>query len=345
MDGSNRLEESLECFAGRGPEFRGGLSNHGPMAVEALAQMGQDEALLPWAARYRQRLDVAPSSRFPIGEADWPEALGDMRRVGDWTVFFVRELATAPFREVARRWVPRLLPGLMAAATHGPIRTFHALRALEQQLTELRVDELAQALGYWAARYQTLPGDPRPRGGQEMTAAAGQLARLASVERGQGLIFERMKVLEERPDFPALVASVAPVADIQGAFSALTKTGAQAYLANASHAPIALVHAVTAPAAVRGMLPLLSPSQQRVALAYAWQAVAGLIATNAPAGVSEAASSQPVRTNQELISQAVASGDEHAIKLTEAALRENALTPASVYLLAAADAGVRLACA
>ncbi|HVC22049.1 MAG TPA: questin oxidase family protein [Candidatus Dormibacteraeota bacterium] len=343
MDGADTLEESLECFVGRGPEFRGGLSNHGPMAVEALAQMGQGEALLPWAARYRERLDVAPPSRFPIGGADWREALGDMRRVGDWTVFFDRELTQAPFLEVARLWVPRLLPGLMAAATHGPIRTFHALRALEQQVTELRVHELAQALGYWAARYQTLPGDPSPVGGQEMETAAGELARLAWAERGQGLIFERMRALEDRPEFSTLVASVTPVADIQGAFSALTRIGARAYLANASHAPIALVHAVTAPAAVRGMLPLLSPSQQRVALAYAWQAVAGLIATNAPAGLSGPGTSQPAGTDEELINQTVVSGDEHAIKLTEAALRENALTPDSAYLLAAADAGVRLA--
>ncbi len=339
----DRLEESLECFAGRGPEFRGGLSNHGPMAVEALARMGQEEAALPWAARYRERLDEAPSSRFPIEELEWQDALGDVRRVGDWTALFDRELTQAAFQDVASRWVPRLVPGLMAAATHGPIRTFHALRALQERVTDLRIHELAQGLGYWAARYQTLPGDPRPLGGQGTEAAAQDLARLAPRERGEGLIFAQVRGLESRPDFSTLVASVAPLTVVQDAFSDLSQIGARAYLANASHAPIALVHAVTAPAAVRGMLPLLSPSQQRVALAYTWQAVAGLIATNAPAGLSAHPSSGSAGTAESLINQAVASGDEHAIKLTEAAFRENAVRPDPAYLLAAADVAVRLA--
>ena len=33
MEDESILDESLECFSGTGPEFRGGLSNHGPMAV------------------------------------------------------------------------------------------------------------------------------------------------------------------------------------------------------------------------------------------------------------------------------------------------------------------------
>jgi len=91
------------------------------------------------------------------------------------------------------------------------------------------------------------------------------------------------------------------------------------------------------------MLPLLSPDQQGAALAYAWQAVAGLIATSAPAGLAPLPNAPPPSTKAEIIDQAVASGNEHAIKLTEAALRENALNPNPAYLLAATDAGIRLA--
>lgn len=342
MDRADRLEESLEVFNDRGPEFQGGLSNHGPMAVEALARMGQEQAAEPWAVKYRERLDEAVPSHSPIARGEWREALGDMRRVGDWTEFFDRELDQAPFPDVASRWVPELLPGLIAAATHGPIRSFHALRALEERVTKLRTHELAQGLGYWAARYRTLPGDPHATGSAGLEATAVQLARLASGAHAGGRISQRLSALNSQAEFPQLVASVTPTGDIQSGFSAISQIGARAYLANADHAPIALVHAVTAPAAVRGMLHLLSPTQQRDALAYTWQAVAGLIATNAPAGLSRDYDQAPTAPQADIIQRAVESGDEHAIKLTEAALRETQLNPDPAYLLAAADAGARL---
>ena len=40
---------------------------------------------------------------------------------------------------------------------------------------------------------------------------------------------------------------------------------------------------------------------------------------------------------EDLIDSAVATGDEHAIKFTEACLREHALNPKPVYLAAARD--------
>src|SRR5262252_10848165 len=74
-----------------------------------------------------------------------------------------RELAEAPWQAVLQAWVPRLAPGLWAAATHGPIRTGHAVRSLAARTTPQRLHELAEGLGYWAARYQVLPGRPAGR--------------------------------------------------------------------------------------------------------------------------------------------------------------------------------------
>jgi hypothetical protein len=48
----------------------------------------------------------------------------------------------------------------MAAGTHGVIRTAHAVRALRDEVTAARVDELAMALAYCAARYRTVGGAP-----------------------------------------------------------------------------------------------------------------------------------------------------------------------------------------
>ena len=60
--------------------------------------------------------------------------------------------------------MPRLAPGLMAAATHGWLRTAHAVRGLGRRQTPERLAELARGLAYWAARYQEVPGPSRPSG-------------------------------------------------------------------------------------------------------------------------------------------------------------------------------------
>src|SRR5215469_18616902 len=114
-----------------GPEFDGWLSNHGPMAAEAMVRRGHAGSVHGWLDRYMRRLEEFPRASAPIGE-DWREALGDPRRVADWTAYFRREVTGQPWRSVLGTWWPRLLPGVAAAATHGAIRVGHAVRALLQ---------------------------------------------------------------------------------------------------------------------------------------------------------------------------------------------------------------------
>ena len=46
------LDEGLSRLAVTGPEFRGGLSNHGPMAAEALVRLGRADAVEHWLDGY-----------------------------------------------------------------------------------------------------------------------------------------------------------------------------------------------------------------------------------------------------------------------------------------------------
>jgi hypothetical protein len=89
----------------------------------------------------------------------------------------------------------------------------------------------------------------------------------------------------------------------------------------------------------------VEPETARAALPYAWQAVAGIYAAYARrenAAWREGASGGPAMAPTELAARAVANGDEHAIKFTEALLGEHALRPDPAYLAAAQDAVTRL---
>ncbi len=161
------LLDALDRLRATGPEFGGFLANHGPMAAEALTRIGGSEAVPGWVDRYLPRLDRAPGVVRGISDQDWPEHLGQVQLFGDWTAYLRRQAAETSWPELLRRWWPRLLPGMAASATHGVIRTAHAVRSLSAAgpvPDPLLVDELAQGLAFWAARYERLPGHPRGDG-------------------------------------------------------------------------------------------------------------------------------------------------------------------------------------
>jgi hypothetical protein len=172
----NSMDEALERLRGTGTEVAGGGDpNHGPMAAEALVALERDDVVGNWVDRYRQRLDLMPAAASPVTADTWREALGDIRRTPDWVAFFRAQLAEGPWQVVFTDWIGRLLPGAISAGQHGLIRTAHAIRALEDAETPLRVEELGVALAFWAAYYRRLPGVPRFAGELDFEHALGEV--------------------------------------------------------------------------------------------------------------------------------------------------------------------------
>lgn len=337
------LDLALERFARTGPEYWGGLANHGPMAAEALIALGRSDAVARWVEDYAGRLDSPPSPRDPIPPAAWTDVLGRRERVADWAVFFRRELAEAPWRDVLRRWVPRLAPGFVAAATHGAIRTGHAARALAGRETPPRLHELAEGLAYWAANFTRLPESDGTAGRARPSEAVGTLELLpASERRSGGFITARLAGLFDFASFRDVASRVAVTGDPSAFFSDLTETFARIYLENATPGKvITFVHAVTGPSAARLLLPYADESGTRALMRYAWQAAAALYVAMGDRPSQPLREADPVDAGT-LVDRAVRNGDEHAIKLTEACLREDKVHPRPVFRLAAQDAMTRL---
>lgn len=339
MTGSDAaLDEALARFAATGPEFGGGLSNHGPMAAEALVALGRADAVAGWSEWYARRLTEPPEARNPIAPDEWRGALGDIARAGDWVVFFDRALTDAPWPEVLETWTARLAPGIIAGATHGVLRTAHAVRSLDRGANAHRLHELAEALGYWAARYQRLPGAWQGSGALPPSEAVASVPRVAPEHAPAGLIFESVKALEA--DQFAPVVGYVDVSGDPGVFvSELTRTFVRHYLANADRASIAFVHSVTVPSALRILAPHLADETRQAAMAYAWQACASLYATYGGVDAREVSPAvEPVAVDlEDLADRAVAARDEHVIKFTEACFREHRLTPDPAFIVAASD--------
>jgi hypothetical protein len=343
--GGQAMEEALELLSPTGPEYDGRLANHGPMAAEALVALERPDSVVPWVEGYRRRLHDHPTSTRPIDPKAWRAALGDGGRVGDWIAFFRARLSEEPWRAVLGTWCDAFAPGIVAAAFHGVIRTAHAVRSLDRGETPARLRELAEGLGYWAATYEALPESPgRPAADRLPSQAIARVESLPPTKRVRGgNITERLAPLDRFAPFAGVADFVDPSADADRFLSDLTETFAGVYLANVPPGSvITFVHTVTGPSAVRLLLPHLDSSTRDRLLRYAWQGAAALYASNG--GRMTALPAPPdLPPAEELVDRAIATADEHAIKFTEACLREHSRNPKTVYLQAALHATGRLA--
>jgi Questin oxidase-like len=333
------LDEALETLAPYGIELKNGNSNHAPMVAEALCALGRPEAVMPWIARYRERMLPRPGAGDRIPREDWRAALGDRKRFADWIGFFREELRETPWREVLDGWVERLAPGFCAAATHGVIRVGHAVRALAAEETPLRLSELADAFASWAATYQDLaPGGPAPDGPMRPREAITRVAVVPPDRRNQvGNITAALAALDDMPEFAPSLGLVDASGELRPLVAEITEVFTRVYLANAHdiRTTIAFIHGVTSPAALANIARETSERTARGTLRYAWQSGCALYACYG----GETAVIDDVDPRDEdadaLADRAIAHGDEHVIKFTEACLSRHALGPSPVYFAAA----------
>ncbi|WP_258575205.1 questin oxidase family protein [Streptomyces shenzhenensis] len=299
------MNGALERLRSVGYEHGRGFVNHAPMAAEALAHMGYADEVPGWVEGHLRghTFHDVPERRFtldPADEADWRQALGEFGRVADWTTLFERELAEGEWTDVLARWWPRLLPGMSGVLTHGVIRTAHAVRAVLTAGPDNgpQLAELAQGLGYWAARYSE-GGVVVEEGGTGDGDRGGGDSDVGDSDVGVGVV----RALDDL------------VAEFSGIYATLSLPH-----------PIPLIHSVTGPAAVRLVVEHLPVDQRwpsyRVARAVSRTMLDWFHAVPRPA-VPLPDAPDPAA----LFAEAVQIGDEHAIKLAEVAVRHEALAP------------------
>lgn len=326
-DTTGTLDEALQRLHASGPERLGRLTNHAPMAVEALAAHGHSGAVHRWLELYAPKLEEYPGTVGTITDDNWREALGDPRRAADWIAYFGRQVDERPWRDVLAAWWPLLLPGMYGGSTHPVIRVGHAVRTLlSGEATGPRVAELAHGLGYWAARHHPVPGVrllPLDVG----TAAAALNAVEPIPDRDSGGFPAR---LGRVVGLPAWAATVTDPDEAHRRLTELVRAATHRYATHGHGEATMLVHASTAPNAVLRALPALPRSLWAPSLHAAWTASAAVTSMYAP-DAPVAYTAPGTFTPEEVFERALAHGDEHVIKFTDTALDvggEHALTAA-----------------
>ena len=333
------LDEALGRLSPYGAALTNGNFNHAPMVAEALCALGRPDMVLPWIERYRPRMLPRASVGRSIAATQWREALGQRERFADWSELFRQALRDAEWRDVLELWAGRLAPGVSAAATHGAIRVGHAVRGLAAEETPRRLAELADALASWASSYSELPSADGAGGGLSPREAIARMPIVPAARRRQGNIVAALSGLVEFTQFAPAVARADLDGDILSLLAELSELFARVYLANVHNVPtaIAFIHGVTSLSALGHIAPQVSDRTARSLLHFGWQAGCGLCACYGGGTAFAAAIAAIDQDWEELLERALANGDEHVIKFTEACLSRDFLAPSPAYPAAVAN--------
>jgi len=297
------LRQHLDDSAGWDAEYGHNLASHLPMALVALARLGADDhRLTDFARRYAVRLHAAPAAQpWPAGEP-WKGRFGDPCAWPAYRSLFDQWFDYEGAPAVLAQALPPLLRGVGAAAFHGLIRAAYAVAAGHSH-------ELADALAYWACRWFEL--GPAPRGGRERDPTA-VLARLAIGKPKAPLIAERMALAAGHPTFGRTVAALR--IDPDTTLEQLATLAARLYAASGN---FTVLHLVTSAHALRVLLPWLDEDDVEQALGRYWLAYAAGHAASGLSGAAASTGRAELLSWPDIVSRAIASDDDHLIKLVD----------------------------
>jgi hypothetical protein len=296
------LDDALTRLDACEPEYGADLSSHVPMVVEALDRLGRGDRILGHLEAWWPRL--RPRGQGRSSDAYW-------RRV-DEAHDAIAEMGA---RGALLAWFDRVGPGLVGGAFHGTLWVALALRGASRAPSPARDRELAHALAYAHVMADPLPamgaGGERP-----FEEVFDEIAPRAARAKSAGLITPQLHA--RVPDLGALADTLGTArlpADPRAAARVLRDVAAHAFVQGAYHptARFTLLHGVTGMDAVCALVEVLPEAEgvqltrhAAVALAALWAAFGGPIDRD---GVPDH------RSWEELRDDAVATGDDHAIKL------------------------------
>ncbi|MBV1858298.1 MAG: DUF4243 domain-containing protein [Nannocystaceae bacterium] len=324
----------LRQFHATAPTYGGGMSNHGPMVVEALEAAGLAEHAPAFAKHALATLEPLPDAGQGV------LALGDAHEA-EWIEHYRARIETTSVEDVVRDALPTLLPGAMAGATHGLIRLSHAMRGWVRAPSEVRAEEVAHGLGYWASAFQALPGEVGTAPSLDLHTVMARLPGLAAEERSRaGMIFDRVRALDGVPRFVDAIATLDVREQSTSDFISQMVGIAARMMLTSRGAGFAYLHGITATSAVRSLLPFVDASSELAVRHAVFHCVAALHAAH---GGSKAwlewappVALPDVRT---LPLDAVRSQGDHGIKLA-VAVADEVLQRPDPALLCAAEAEI-----
>jgi hypothetical protein len=321
-----------------GPEHHRGMSNHLPMAVQALQTLRATELQMAnFIEITSSKLEALPA---PVQHfTQWQQVAqvkGQSSHFYEVRGFFLDQLQGLSNAQLLHKYLAQVIPGISGGAFHPIIRLAHALGDANTPIEDAHQFELASGLAYWVFAYLELHWPNHQH--LSSHSLAETITHIIDnndwpEERlGKRTVVNDLMQVHQQANFDALVfrpqASNIELQEIESAILNLLL----------STNDFAVLHGVTATYAMRQVLPFCSAPAE--ALSYLWQ---GLVSAFLCRGFNP----QQLQTNttalknievyqpEEIRQRACNSLDEHSIKLAAVCLDMYQRTDNQDYLLAA----------
>jgi hypothetical protein len=314
-------------------EFPLFLANHLPMVLIALERLGAPlERLEEWYETYRAKnhLVPVPNPVAPIDARNWEAALGERAREADYRGFFAGEVRRLGVAGAIQTYLPRLIKGVAASATHPLMRLAYGILENDEQ-------EVGVALAYWAACYLPLPAptgaEPKTHDPAEVLAGVGAIAGVHDYEPESDLLWHNIGAVGGLPGFRPVVDWLAFSDDTQRRMAA---TSLALFVGTMD---FAAVHAVTGLHWARLVSPYLE-DKESLYRAF-WQVIAALVPKIGFPSLPLPSEIERMRCLEAppwsvIKAAAIRSDDEHDISLTFSCLQEEEIWNDPLYRIAAA---------
>lgn len=294
------------------------LANHLPMVLIALDRMNANRSQLAHAFD-RSTPHLGPRPGSPVEDI---QDVAHCRNREDLFAsalhYYEQQLKQLGIARCLQQELPRLLPAIATAAFHGLIRTAYGVDARH-------LEEIAMGLAYWNLDYHALDSSNQ----LAPLSAADLIEQLAEkfpeVPLAPGNIADHMQSVTGQPGWMDT-----PIQPEQLGLEDIAQVAIRAYLGTHD---FTLLHGVTGCHALRLILPYCT--DQQAALRYFWQGLVIAYLSTGPKAI------QPVDTREiediaerqaEIRTRALASDDDHVIKLAYSALEEFHYYGSDAYL-------------
>lgn len=314
------------------PEYGNGLTNHLPMALEALHSMqASNQQLERFYNHSIAKLELIDNTSSTASLKDWQAVCslkGQYSHFTELRQYFSDQIGNNPQHPAIANYVQKLAPAISCAAFHPIIRLAHALQANN-------AEEVASALAYWVYAYTELAWpDNSSYSDCSLKVTVEQLLTEHSWPEGRlgnGLVTDDMKNVSLQPNFDHLTFRP-KVHRVQ--FSEMESSILSLYLATND---FTVLHGVTGTYAVRVVMEQCSYNEDLVL--YLWQ---GLVCAYLSKGMTQqhiqdtltALTNFTCYTREQIRKLACESLNDHSIKLAAVCLKMHEMTNDEKYLLA-----------
>lgn len=292
-------------------------ANHAPMVLIALYRMGADHDQL---RQYYAKVEIGGTASEKralqaqrIDRGSWTKYLGIFGAWSSYRQFFRDEIGKHGVQEVLASYLPPLMRGVAGHAFHPLIRVGYGIDLNDK-------DEIAFGLAYWASAYLPAPEIAKAK---SRVDPAGMLNELKNSEWLRGVkpygqnIARRIGQFYAHEEFRRLVRPIE--LDSDRPLDAIAQTIAEAFR---GHHHFTMLHGVTSCHAMRMILPYCEKQEEVLSMYWFSVCAAYLSVINVPVDLFHPLPDREANWPR-MQKDAIATGNEHTIKLAYTCLKES----------------------